>query len=168
MKHNRTRGFTLIEVIIALAVVALLASIALPSFRDQVVKSQRADAKTTMLGVMQQQEAFFTENNTYTLDLRDLGYPSQDWNDTREGLYQIRVMASNDACGLPECIRLYVRPRTSESQAGDIQYRLWSTGKKQHMVDGSWKNGWVDTCRSPDNCAAGRAPAATAGMLPKN
>lgn len=144
MKHKRAQGFTLIEVIIALAVVALLASIALPSFRDQVVRSNRADAKTTILEVMQQQEAFFTENNSYTLDLRDLGYGSQNWNDSKEGLYQIRVMASNGSCGLPECIRLYVRPRTDESQAGDLQYRLWSTGRKQVKVDGSWKNGWGD------------------------
>ena len=143
MKHNRAQGFTLIEVIIALAVVALLASIALPSFRDQVVRSNRADAKTTILEVMQQQEAFFTENNSYTLDLRDLGYASQNWNDSKEGLYQIRVMASNGSCGLPECIRLFVRPKTSESQAGDFQYRLWSTGRKQYK-DGVWKNGWGD------------------------
>jgi len=51
-------------------------------------------------------------------------------------------MSSNGSCGLPECIRLYVRPRSNESQVGDIEYRLWSTGKKQSKNGGSWKNGW--------------------------
>lgn len=142
MKHKRAQGFTLVEVLATLAIVALLASIALPSFRNQVVKSRRADAKTTIMEVMQQQETFFTENNSYSQDLRDLGYSSQNWNDSKEGLYQVRVMNSNGSCGLPECIRLYVRPRSNESQVGDIEYRLWSTGKKQYKNGGSWKNGW--------------------------
>lgn len=142
MKHKRAQGFTLVEVLATLAIVALLASIALPSFRNQVVKSRRADAKTTIMEVMQQQETFFTENNSYSQDLRDLGYSSKNWNDSKEGLYQVRVMTSNGSCGLPECIRLYVRPRSNESQVGDIEYRLWSTGKKQYKNGGSWKNGW--------------------------
>jgi len=144
MKHTRIQGFTLIELLIALAVVALLAGIAIPSFHAQVVKSRRADAKTTILEVMQQQEAFFTENNSYTQDLRDLGYSAKTWNNSREGLYQIRVMGDSGSCGLPECIRLFVRPKSNESQVGDYQYRLWSTGRKQYKDGGGWKNSWGD------------------------
>ena len=135
MKHIR-------DLLIAMAVVGLLVSIALPAFKDQAVKSRRADARTTLVEVMQQQEAFFIENNSYTLDLRNLGYSAENWNDSKDGAYQIRAMASNGSCGLPECIRLYVRPKNSDSQTGDLEYQLWSTGKKQYKVDGSWKDGW--------------------------
>lgn len=141
MQNEQAQGSRLIGVIIAVCVIGVVASMALPSFQGQVVKSRRADAKTTLLMVMQRQEAFFTENNTYSQDLRDLGYSSKTWNDSSDGLYQVRVMADSGDCALPACMRLAARPLANQSQAGDYEYRLWSTGRKQTR-DGTWSNGW--------------------------
>jgi type IV pilus assembly protein PilE len=61
----RARGFTLIELMIAVAIVAILASIAYPSYVTQVQKSRRADGKAALLAVAGKMERYFTERSTY-------------------------------------------------------------------------------------------------------
>ncbi len=63
-----THGFTLIEVMIAAAIVAILAAVAYPSYQDSVRKSRRADAKAVLLQAGQWMERFYTENNRYDQD----------------------------------------------------------------------------------------------------
>ena len=58
-------GFTLIELMIVVAVVAILAAIAVPSYQEQVRKSRRAQAKADMVEYAQVAERYFTVNNTY-------------------------------------------------------------------------------------------------------
>ncbi|KAF1703578.1 type IV pilin protein [Pseudoxanthomonas kaohsiungensis] len=58
-------GFTLIELMIVVAVVAILASIAVPSYQEQIRKSRRAQAKADIVEYMQMAERYFTVNNTY-------------------------------------------------------------------------------------------------------
>lgn len=62
---KRVRGFTLIELIIVVAIVAILAAIALPSYNDSVRKSRRAQAKTDMLELTQLLERRYTTSRTY-------------------------------------------------------------------------------------------------------
>ena len=58
-------GFTLIELMIALAIVALLAAIAIPSYQDSVWKGKRAEAKAAILKGLQAEERYYTQYNTY-------------------------------------------------------------------------------------------------------
>ena len=74
MTHPRahrpgSRGFTLIELMIALAVVALLASVALPSFLDSLSKSRRTEAFNAITQVQQAQERWRSNNASYTDNL---------------------------------------------------------------------------------------------------
>lgn len=64
MKQTQS-GFTLIELMITVAIVGILAAIALPSYQDSVRKSRRADAKSALLGLANAMERHFTVNNTY-------------------------------------------------------------------------------------------------------
>ena len=61
----RSRGFTLIELMITVAVIALLAAIALPSYGEYVRRSQRAEARVEILRAEGWLERFYTENNRY-------------------------------------------------------------------------------------------------------
>jgi type IV pilus assembly protein PilE len=63
MKHQK--GFTLMELMIALAVVAILSAIALPSYQDYIRRGARTEAKTTLLENVLGMEQAFTTNNTY-------------------------------------------------------------------------------------------------------
>lgn len=62
-KYNR--GFTLIELMIAVVVIGILASIAVPAYLDYVLRAKRAEAKSALSLAAQRMERCYTENNTY-------------------------------------------------------------------------------------------------------
>jgi type IV pilus assembly protein PilE len=69
---HRLAGFTLIELMITVAIVAILAAIAYPSYMGQVRKGKRAEAKAKLLQAVQRQERFYTDNSAYSADLAPL------------------------------------------------------------------------------------------------
>jgi len=68
----RARGFTLIELMITVAIIAILAAVAYPQYTNQVRKGKRAEAKAKLLAAAQRQERWYTDNQTYVADLAPL------------------------------------------------------------------------------------------------
>lgn len=64
--QRKARGFTLIELMIAVAIVAILSAIAVPSYNEHIRKSRRAQAKADLVEYAQLAERHFTVNNAYT------------------------------------------------------------------------------------------------------
>lgn len=62
----KTNGFTLIELMIAVAIVGILAALAYPSYQDSVRKTHRAEAQGDLMELASFMERYFTENNSYT------------------------------------------------------------------------------------------------------
>lgn len=92
------RGFTLIELMVTVAVVAILAAIAFPSYQDQIRKTRRTDGKSKLLELVQREERFYTQNNTYTTNFTQLfnGASSSVTATTvmsDNGYYQITIAA---------------------------------------------------------------------------
>jgi type IV pilus assembly protein PilE len=63
---RRSRGFTLVELLIVVLVLAILSALAYPMYRDQIRKTRRADAQAVLMQSAQAMERFYTENGTYT------------------------------------------------------------------------------------------------------
>lgn len=63
--HQTSRGFTLIEMMVTVAIVGILASIAVPSYSEYINRGRRADAQTQLLAAQQWLERFFSENYRY-------------------------------------------------------------------------------------------------------
>ena len=64
-RHARVGGFTLIELMVVVAIVAILVGIALPSYQDSVRKGRRGQAKADLVELAQRVERWRTVNNTY-------------------------------------------------------------------------------------------------------
>lgn len=73
---NRANGFSLIELMIVVVIVAILAAVAIPSYRQYVVRSHRIDAQRALLEVAGRQERYFYSNNAYADTLAKLSATS--------------------------------------------------------------------------------------------
>lgn len=64
-RSNTEGGFTLIEVMIVVAIIGILAAIALPSYRESVAKSRRADAQRALMEAEQYMRRYFSARDTF-------------------------------------------------------------------------------------------------------
>ena len=69
-----TAGFTLIEVMIAVAVVAILATVAYPSYADYIRKGKRATAQAALMELAGKQQTYLLDRRSYAATLSDLGF----------------------------------------------------------------------------------------------
>jgi len=85
----RSRGFTLLELLITVVIVGILAAIALPSYQKQIQKTRRSDAKSALVGAAGQMERFFTERGTYATATLGTGATAVYPSTTQNGYYAL-------------------------------------------------------------------------------
>jgi type IV pilus assembly protein PilE len=88
-----TRGFTLIELMIVVAIVGILFSIALQSYEGYVLQSHRADGQSILLDISAREERFMAQSNTYTADLTTAAGLNLGSAASRDGYYNLSVAA---------------------------------------------------------------------------
>ena len=87
---RRQMGFTLIEVMIVVAIVAIIAAFAYPSYQDSVRKSRRADAKQALTDLAARMEQYYISNKSYTTTVANVGLSTAT---SPEGYYTLSVAA---------------------------------------------------------------------------
>ena len=114
MLGGLNKGFTLIELMIVVAIIAVLAAIAVPNYNDQVRKSRRADAKVALAQTAQRLERCFVDNNTFVFHaVIAPGCPQSHTTD--DGYYTITVAATTIG------YTLTAQPTTKGAQDRDTQ-----------------------------------------------
>lgn len=113
-------GFSLIELMIAVAVVGILSAIAFSSYQAQTMKSRRTVARSTLLDIAGREEKLFSVNNAYTQTAATLGYGAFPYTVTG-GYYTITVTVPdpNQAPVIPTTYIITATP--AGVQSGDTQ-----------------------------------------------
>ncbi|MBI3772293.1 MAG: prepilin-type N-terminal cleavage/methylation domain-containing protein [Gammaproteobacteria bacterium] len=136
---RRTKGFTLIELMIAVAIVAILAAIAYPSYVSQVQQARRADAQGALVSLSNAMERYFAANNTYVGAALGAGgiFSSTVPIDGGTPTYNLSITAVT-----ANTYTLQAAP--VGAQAGNGNVRLTSTGIKTWDANnnGSYDHSW--------------------------
>lgn len=125
-------GFTLIELMIAVAVVSILAAVAYPSYQDHIRKSRRAEAQSFMMAVAARQQQFLVDTRGYGESLSDVGVPTPD-NVARA--YAVELAAS--AAPSPSFV-LTATPRDAQARERCGTLSIDQNGSKSAAHSSCW------------------------------
>ena len=84
---NKQLGFTLIELMIAVAIVGIIAAVVVPNYTEYVKRASRAEAAAALLDTANKQEQFFVDNREYTETFADLGLQDK----TENGHFELSI-----------------------------------------------------------------------------
>jgi len=123
---KKSKGITLIELVITLAILGILAAIAYPSFEDHMRKTRRGDAQGALMGLSNALERYYTRNNTYAGAL--LGttgiFVNESPIDGNTKYYDLSIAASSATA-------YTVQAKPKGAQTGDGLLQLDSNGPRR-------------------------------------
>ena len=141
----KSQGFTIIELMIVIAIVGILAATVLPSYNNYIIKSKRAVAKGVVMDLVNRQEQYFANNKSYTNALSSLGgLPDPYYIDgsgeqvSSNGVYQITVEVSGSAPYFEYTIKAAPVPGSSQASDACGTLSLTSEGLRSADTSNCW------------------------------
>jgi type IV pilus assembly protein PilE len=142
-------GFTLLELMIVVAIVGILASIAYPSYMDHVRKGNRAKAQAFLMDVAQRQQNYLLVNRQYAATLADLGVTVGTEGGSL-GADLASLASAYDLTGMelgvdnepPLSFNMTLNPQLNSLQASDGSLCLANTGARARYCGGANETPW--------------------------
>jgi type IV pilus assembly protein PilE len=128
------KGFTLVELMVVIAIIGIITAIAVPSYQDRVARSIRGEATTDLVDVMRSQEDYFANEYTYTTDLTDMNYTVP--HTTANNYYSITAAQCPGGLALTQCVRLTATAINQQATDGD--FTLDSGGNRTFRNVAGW------------------------------
>lgn len=137
LRRNR-QGFSLVELLIVIVIIAILAGIAIPSYQNSIAKSRRTLAKTALLDLAARQEKFFSTTNKYTSDMgaTGLGIPSTTLSDGNITLYTLEMTVNNTSN--PPTFTATAKPAGPQTKDTCGNYTVNNFGQQTPTTSGCW------------------------------
>lgn len=121
---HRSRGFTLIELMVTVVIVGILAAIAYPAYGSYLVKGDRSAAQAHMMELAQAQAQYLADNRGYASSVAALNMTTPAAVSAK---YAISVVASD---GPPPSFTIRATPIAGTRQAADGELAITSTGAR--------------------------------------
>jgi len=96
---------------VTVAIIGIIGAAAIPSFQEHSAKGRRTDGQTMLLKTAQRLQTFYSENNTFTTDLGNLGLGTA----SAQGFYALSVATPTEGCPIASCYLLQAQPQGSHS-----------------------------------------------------
>lgn len=126
---NRNKGFSLVELMVVVAIIAILATIAMPSYNDYVKKGHRASAKQYMMDVASKQQQYFMDARSYLAAPNALSIPTLQLSAPSD-VSSFYTMAVTTTDGPPPTFTITATPKAGTVQATDPVLTLDNRGVK--------------------------------------
>ncbi len=116
------RGFTLIEVMIAAAIVAILAAIAVPSYQRYQLKTNREAGEGCLVEAQRRLETAYQHTNSYPTNLIGAGYSTATVTCGDSALYVVSLQPSSASCSnTAGCVQLIAQAQGRQVKDGNLR-----------------------------------------------
>lgn len=129
MTATTVSGFTLIELMIVVAIIGVLAAVAIPAYQQSVRSGGRAEAQSLLLQVAANQERFYSDNNSYSTNANPLSSPAVATITSEAGLYQVAVAACGGGA-IANCFVATATPQGNQAVDSCTTLTITNTGLK--------------------------------------
>jgi len=144
------KGFTLIELMIVIAIIGILVAVVIPGYRSYVLEGQRSRMQADLYSIIDLQERYYLDNMSYASDMKKLGFEVPDdsaFTYEYQGVdaFTVKVepcvgAAYPDAPSLKLCFMLVAKAKGDQADDGDLL--IDNRGRTEHNFAGAILRDW--------------------------